>query len=66
MATIKKGDKMSNRVMLAGNDLFHVECVIRERPHEGKLIPIEVDGMLIGFKCECGVKFAIQEIIEKK
>lgn len=64
MATIKKGDKMSNRVMMTGNELYHVECVIRNRPY-GKLTPIEVDGMLIGFKCKCGVKFAIQEIDKK-
>ena len=48
--------------MLAGNDLYHTECVVRERLHGGKLIPIEADGMVIGFRCECGVKFAIQEI----
>ena len=53
---------MNNRVMLAGNDLYHTECVVRERLHGGKLIPIEADGMVIGFRCECGVKFAIQEV----
>lgn len=53
---------MNNRVMMAGNDLYHTECVVRERLHGGKLIPIEVDGMVIGFKCECGIKFAIQEV----
>lgn len=52
---------MSNRVMMVGNDLYHVECVVRERPY-GKLIPIEVDGIVKGFKCKCGTKFTIQEI----
>lgn len=59
--TIFKGDKMTNRVMRAGNDLYHTECVVRERLHGGKLIPIEVGGMVVGFRCECGVKFIIQE-----
>ncbi len=61
----QKGENMSNRVMRSGNDLFHVECIVRERPHEGKLTPIEVNGILIGFKCECGVKFSIREIDKK-
>jgi hypothetical protein len=53
---------MVNRMMRAGNELYHTECVVRERVHGGKLTPIEVDGMVIGFSCECGIKFAIQEV----
>ena len=50
--------------MLTGNDLYHTECVVRGRPY-GKLIPIEVDGMVVGFKCGCGIKFAMQEVDSK-
>lgn len=55
---------MINRIMRAGNDLYHTECVVRGRPHD-KLIPIEVDGMVVGFECKCGVKFAIKEVDNK-